>query len=53
MHIDLQQHELQLVSRALALANGNVQAAAEMLNLTRRQLVYRMQKLEIGDCAAD
>ena len=47
--IDLEQHELQLVSRALARAGGNIAGAAALLNLTRRQLVYRMQKLRIEE----
>lgn len=43
---DLDAQEAMLVSLALARAGGNVSAAAKLLNMTRRQLAYRMQKLD-------
>jgi two-component system, NtrC family, response regulator HydG len=44
--VDLEAQEAMLVELALARAGGNVSAAAKLLNLTRRQLAYRMQKLD-------
>jgi two-component system response regulator HydG len=46
--VDLEAHELLLVSRALVQSQGNLQAAAASLGLTRRQLAYRMQKLQMN-----
>jgi DNA-binding NtrC family response regulator len=43
---DLDEQEGLLVTLALERASGNVSAAAKSLNLTRRQLAYRMQKLD-------
>lgn len=43
---DLDMQEALLVSLALDRAGGNVTAAAKLLNMTRRQLAYRMQKLD-------
>ena len=43
---DLDMQEALLVSLALQRAGGNVTAAAKLLNMTRRQLAYRMQKLD-------
>jgi DNA-binding NtrC family response regulator len=43
---DLDEQEAMLVSLALTRADGNVTAAAKLLNMTRRQLAYRMQKLD-------
>lgn len=46
--VDLEAQEAMLVELALARAGGNVSAAAKLLKLTRRQLAYRMQKLELA-----
>jgi len=46
--VDLEGQEAMLVELALTRAGGNVSAAAKLLNLTRRQLAYRMQKLELA-----
>jgi DNA-binding NtrC family response regulator len=46
--VDLEAQEAMLVELALDRAGGNVSAAAKLLNLTRRQLAYRMQKLELA-----
>lgn len=43
---DLDAQEALLVSLALTRASGNVAAAARLLNMTRRQLAYRMHKLD-------
>lgn len=43
---DLDAQEAMLVSLALTRAGGNVTAASKLLNMTRRQLAYRMQKLD-------
>ncbi len=46
MGADLDEQEGLLVTLALERAKGNVSAAAKLLNMTRRQLAYRMQKLD-------
>ncbi len=46
--VDLEVQEAMLVELAIAKAGGNVSAAAKLLNLTRRQLAYRMQKLGLA-----
>jgi len=46
---DLDEQEAMLVNLALSRAGGNVSAAAKLLNVSRRQLAYRMQKLD-PDC---
>lgn len=43
---DLEEQEGLLVTLALEREHGNVTAAAKLLNMTRRQLAYRMQKLD-------
>jgi DNA-binding NtrC family response regulator len=52
MGVGLDEQEAMLVDLALARANGNVSAAAKRLNVTRRQLSYRIQKPD-GPCADD
>ncbi len=47
--VDLDEQEAMLVELVIAKAGGNVSAAAKLLNLTRRQLAYRMQKLNVED----
>ncbi len=43
---NLERHELDLVKRALDLAEGNQSKAATLLGITRNQMVYRLKKLE-------
>ncbi len=40
--------ELELVSQAIARSNGNQTKAAELLNISRDQLRYRLKKLEVA-----
>jgi len=43
---DLAEQEEMLISRALERAAGNVCAAAKLLNISRRQFAYRLQKFD-------
>jgi transcriptional regulator with PAS, ATPase and Fis domain len=45
--IDLEQLELDLVTQALERTGGNRTRAAELLGLTRHQIQYRIQKLQL------
>lgn len=45
--ISLEKLEKDLILRALKIANGNQTKAAELLDITRSALIYRMQKHEI------
>jgi len=45
--VDIQEVEKQLVEQALKLANGNQTRAAKLLNLSRDQLRYRMEKFNL------
>lgn len=51
--VDMEAQEALLVETALARAGGNVSAAAKLLNVTRRQMAYRMQKLNLTDNGLD
>lgn len=44
---DMAEQEALLVRLAMERAGGNVSAAAKLLNVTRRQFAYRLEKLEI------
>lgn len=50
--MSLEYLEARLVTMALARAKGNVAAAAKSLNLTRRQMAYRLQKLDLSPSGA-
>ena len=45
--VDLDEQEAMLVELVIAKAGGNVSAAAKLLNMTRRQFAYRLQKLNL------
>ena len=44
----LQEHEQDLIRRALEIANGNKSRAARLLGLTRNALRYRLSQMGIG-----
>jgi transcriptional regulator with PAS, ATPase and Fis domain len=49
--VSLEDVEMSLVRQALARSNGNQTKAAELLNISRDQLRYRMKKLEEASAA--
>jgi len=50
--VSLDDVEMSLVRQALERSNGNQTKAAELLNISRDQLRYRMKKLEEAAAAA-
>jgi transcriptional regulator with PAS, ATPase and Fis domain len=50
--VSLEDVEMSLVRQALERSNGNQTKAAELLNISRDQLRYRMKKLEEGAAAS-
>jgi DNA-binding NtrC family response regulator len=48
----LEEVEMSLVRQALERSGGNQTRAAELLDISRDQLRYRMKKLEESDAAA-
>jgi DNA-binding NtrC family response regulator len=51
--ISLEEVEMSLVRQALERSGGNQTKAAELLDISRDQLRYRMKKLEEGAAAVD